>query len=91
MRLRFALASLVLVCAAGAVAQPSAAPTCADLHLVPAVRECTAVKVVPIGTAGLRILSEKNAEDEFTTKDLELWLGNRGIKHGLEGSAVHST
>jgi hexosaminidase len=88
MRLRFALASLVLVCAAGAVAQPSAAPTCADLHLVPAVRECTAVKVIPIGTAGLRILSEKNAEDEFTTKDLELWLGNRGIKHGLEDSTV---
>jgi hexosaminidase len=88
MRLRFALASLVLVCAAGAVAQPSAAPTCADLHLVPAVRECTVVKVIPIGTAGLRILSEKNAEDEFTTKDLELWLGNRGIKHGLEDSTV---
>ncbi len=88
MRLRFSLASLVLVCAAGAVAQPSAAPTCADLHLVPAVRECTAVKVVPIGTAGLRILSEKNAEDEFTTRDLELWLGNRGIKHGLEDSTA---
>ena len=88
MRLRFALASLVLVCAAGAVAQPSAAPTCADLHLVPAVRQCTVVKVIPIGTAGLRILSEKNAEDEFTTKDLELWLGNRGIKHGLEDSTV---
>ena len=46
------------------------------------------VKVIPIGTAGLRILSEKNAEDEFTTKDLELWLGNRGIKHGLEDSTV---
>jgi hexosaminidase len=88
MRLRFALASLVLVCAAGAVAQPSAAPTCADLHLVPAVRECTAIKVIPIGTAGLRILSEKNAEDEFTTKDLELWLGNRGIKHGIEQSTA---
>jgi hexosaminidase len=88
MRLRFALASLILVCAAGAVAQPSAAPTCADLRLVPAVRECTAVKVVPIGTAGVRILSEKNAEDEFTTKDLELWLGNRGIKHGLEQSTA---
>jgi hexosaminidase len=88
MRLCFALASLVLVCAAGAGAQPSAAPTCADLHLVPAVRECTAVKVVPIGTTELRILSEKNAEDEFTTRDLELWLGNRGIKHGLEGSTA---
>jgi hexosaminidase len=88
MRLRFALASLVLVCAAGAVAQPSSTPTCADLHLVPAVRECMAVKVIPIGTAGLRILSEKNAEDEFTTRDLELWLGNRGIKHGVEQSTA---
>src|SRR5271169_3515644 len=52
MRLRFALASLILACAAGAVAQPSAAPTCADLHLVPAVRECKAVSVVSIGGQG---------------------------------------
>jgi hexosaminidase len=88
MRFRLALASVVLVCAAGAVAQPSAAPTCADLRLVPAVRECTAVKTIPIGTAGLRIVSEKNAEDEFAAKDLELWLENRGIKHGLESSTV---
>ena len=68
MRFRFALASLILVCAAGAVAQPLAAPTCADLHVVPAVRECTAVKVIPIGAAGLRIVNEKNAEDEFAAK-----------------------
>lgn len=88
MRFRLALASVVFVCAAGAVAQPSAAPSCADLRLVPAVRECTAVKVITIGTAGLRILSEKNAEDEFAAKDLELWLENRGIKHGLENSTV---
>ncbi|HEY1896528.1 MAG TPA: glycoside hydrolase family 20 zincin-like fold domain-containing protein, partial [Terracidiphilus sp.] len=46
------------------------------------------MKAISIGTAGLRIVSEKNAEDEFTTKDLELWLGNRGIKHGLEESTA---
>ena len=38
---------LLFVCAAvGAIAQTAAAPTCADLHLVPAVRECTAVECI---------------------------------------------
>lgn len=47
------LASLVLVCAAIGVpaqliAQPSAAPACADLHLVPAPRECSDVKALQL-------------------------------------------
>jgi hexosaminidase len=91
MLLRFSISLLAVVSSgliAGAQEPSQSAPTCADLHLVPAVRECTAVKVVPIGNAGVRILSEKNAEDEFTAKDLELWLGNRGIKHGPEDSTV---
>jgi hexosaminidase len=86
MRFRFCCVWFAVLTLSFVAIGQTPAPTCADLHLVPAVRECTAVKVIPIGTAGLRILSEKNAEDEFTTKDLELWLGNRGIKHGLEGS-----
>jgi hypothetical protein len=51
MRLRFSLIFLVVMCTgveAFAQAAPTAAPTCADLHLVPAVRECTGVMEVPI-------------------------------------------
>jgi hypothetical protein len=70
------------------MAQPSASATCADLRLVPAPRECTAVKIVPIGTSGLQVLFEKNSEDEVAARDLEQWLSDRGIKHGVEGSAA---
>ena len=38
-------------------ASAESVPTCADLKLVPAVRECTAVKAIPIGSIGLRIVS----------------------------------
>ena len=57
---------------AGAIAQTSAAPTCADLHLVPALRECTAVKSIPIGSTGISGFHlMRNAEDEFAAlKDL---------------------
>ena len=72
MRLRFALPSLVLMCAGiGATAQSPAAPTCADLHLVPAPRECSAVVSIPLGESGLRVTAEKGADDEFAAKDLE--------------------
>jgi hypothetical protein len=64
-----------------------AAPTCADLHLVPAVRECTAVKVIPVGAAGLRVLAENNSEDQFAAKDLEQWFASRGISTAV-GDAI---
>jgi hexosaminidase len=88
MRFRFAFTLPGFLCAAmGGMAQPSApATTCADLRLVPAPRECTAVKAVAIGTSGLRVLSEKNPDDEVATQDLEQWLSDRGVKHGVEGS-----
>ncbi len=83
MRLQSSLVSFLFVCAGlGAIAQTSTAPTCADLDLVPAVRECTAVKSISIGSAGLRIVSDKNAEDEFSAKDLEESLKERGIAIG---------
>src|SRR5215469_13881653 len=90
MRLRFAFTLLGFLCAGMvARAQSSApAPTCADLRLVPAPRECTAVKMVPIGATGLRVLFEKNSEDEVATRDLEQWLSDRGVRHGVEGSPV---
>ena len=57
-------------------------PTCADLHLVPAPRECKDVKSVRIGEAGVRIVSGRDREDEFAAKDLEESLKARGIAVG---------
>jgi hexosaminidase len=89
MRFHSSLVSLLVVCAAaGAIAQTSAAPTCADLKLVPAVRECTAVKSIAIGSSGLRIVSDKNAEDEFAGKDLEEFFKERGIAFGRANAAT---
>jgi hypothetical protein len=88
MRLYSSLISFVFLCAgAGAIAQTSAAPTCADLKLVPAVRKCTAVKSVAIGS-GVRVVSDRNAEDEFAAKDLEESLKDRGIAVGRANAAI---
>ena len=77
MHLRFSLASLLFLCAgAGALAQTAAAtaPTCADLHLVPAPRECTAVQAIPISGC-LDVFVIKNTEDEFAAKDVRQTVG----------------
>jgi len=84
MRIHFAVASLLLLCAGvGASAQwrvtPAPAPACADLHLVPAPRECAAVQAFVIGSAGLGSSFEKNADDEFAIKDMEESLAGRGM------------
>lgn len=57
-------------------------PTCADLHVVPAPRECKEVKSIRIGAAGVRVIADQNAEDEFAAKDLEESLKERGIVVG---------
>jgi hexosaminidase len=69
-------------------ASGQSAPTCADLHLVPAPRECKDVKTIRIGVAGVHILSGRNAEDEFAAKDLEDALKERGIATGKAGAPV---
>ncbi|MGZ4856725.1 MAG: glycoside hydrolase family 20 zincin-like fold domain-containing protein, partial [Candidatus Angelobacter sp.] len=81
-----ATACLLASCAIASSAQST--PTCADLHLVPAPRECTAVKSVAIGSAGIRIVSGKDAEDEFAAKDLEESLKERGVPVGRETAAI---
>jgi len=91
MRHSIAIASLILLCAGtGVLAQRSepAVPTCADLHLVPAPRECTVVKEIPVGESGVRIQSESNAEDEFASKDLQLGLAALGVGPGTGSSAT---
>ena len=83
MRRSFAVFTLLYLCTlAGAFAQTSsAAPSCADLHLVPAPRECTAVQTIPIGDIGFFVTAEKNAEDQFTVEDLiEERLGKRTVR-----------
>ncbi|MGA2886954.1 MAG: family 20 glycosylhydrolase [Terracidiphilus sp.] len=57
------------------------APTCADLHLIPAPRECTAVQAIAIGGVGFFVSTDKNAEDGFAAEDLvEDRLGKRSVQ-----------
>jgi hypothetical protein len=81
MRRFISVFSLLVLCAgAGAFAQ-TAAPSCADLHMVPTPRECTAVQAIPIGGIGFLVTSEKNAEDQFAVEDLiEDRLGKRTVR-----------
>ena len=68
--------------------QAQSLPTCADLHLVPAPRECKTVKSVAIGSSGIRVISERNSEDEFAGKDLEESLKDLGIANGKENAGT---
>jgi hypothetical protein len=68
-------------CLAGAAfgqTKSATAPTCADLKLVPAVRECTAVDEIPLGEGAVSIRHDQ-PEDEFAAKDLEQSLKNREV------------
>ncbi len=87
MRLRLSLSCLVMAGAAqGVFAQP-AASGCADLHLVPAPRECKAVEKVPATALSVRLTSE-DAEDRFTEKDLKGALEVAGVKLSAEGTPI---
>jgi len=89
MRRSISLFSLVLACAAvGAFGQAAAAPTCADLHLVPAVRECTAVEQAAVGETGVSVLADRNADDEFAAKDLEDGLKANDVRVGQHGALI---
>ncbi|HEY1159395.1 MAG TPA: family 20 glycosylhydrolase, partial [Terracidiphilus sp.] len=82
MRLHFVVVSM-LCAGVGVVAQtlPGAAPTCADLHLVPAPRECVAVAAIPIGGVGFFVTASKSVEDGFAAEDLtEQTLGKRQVQ-----------
>lgn len=87
MRIRL-IAGLYLCAGFGSAGMAQTAPTCGDLHLVPAVRECKDVKSVRVGTAGLRIVTDRNPEDEFAAKDLEETLKDRGVAIGRVGGPV---
>jgi hypothetical protein len=83
MRLFFSLScSYFLLAGAAAIGQdlPTAVPTCADLHLVPAPRECVSVATIPIGGVGF-FVAAGGAEDSFAAEDLtEQALGKREVQ-----------
>ncbi len=72
-------AFFLILCAITSQAQPSTSLTCAELHLVPAVRECTAVVTLSVGTLGVAVSPPKNAGDAFAALDLEETLKSRGL------------
>ena len=79
MRLSSVLAPLAfLFAAATALAQTApATPTCADLHLVPVPRECTAVRAISLAGSSLFVSLGKISGDEFVAEDLGEALGVR--------------
>jgi hexosaminidase len=82
MRLHFSLALISLSAGIFSAAQtpPTAAPTCADLHLIPAPRECVSVTTIPIGGVGF-FVAAGGAEDGFAAEDLtEQSLGKRTVQ-----------
>ena len=100
MRVQLSSYSLLILCFAvvAAAQSPAAAvPTCADLHLVPAVRECTAVRslsaasgvtvVLPSRDRANHDLAEKDAQ-AFVRQDLSAWLNNRGLSPYGEAQTV---
>jgi len=82
MRLSYSLIFLhVLFAGIAATGQnsPAALPTCADLHLIPAPRECVSVTTIPIGGVGF-FVAAGGAEDGFAAEDLtEQTLGKRVV------------
>lgn len=73
---------IMLMCAGGCVlAQtPGAGPTCADLHLVPAARDCVSVEPLPLGNVGFFVFAS-GGEDAFAAEDLtEQTLGKREVR-----------
>ncbi|HUX46193.1 MAG TPA: family 20 glycosylhydrolase [Terracidiphilus sp.] len=87
MRLPVVLVSLLASCVVAAAAQTSPAVACADLHLIPAPRECVAVRAISVGDSGVVVAHGRNAEDEFAAKDLEEALKERDV-HAAEHGAV---
>ncbi|MGO9490648.1 MAG: family 20 glycosylhydrolase [Terracidiphilus sp.] len=98
MRRLSVLASFLLISPAvyaAAQAPIPAAPTCADLHLVPAPRECVAVQVThlrgPSSSAELEVKvgsKDRDLQDaRSAAEDLEGWLTDHGINPHAQRAA----
>ena len=87
---RFCCACFALLCSASYVIAQTPAPACADLHIVPAVRECRSVDSLPIGNSGVAIPHEQDPETEFIVHDLSQALKERGIAiNEHDAPAIH--
>jgi hypothetical protein len=89
-RLVLAFVLMLVVCAArGAVAQAASAqtPACADLHLVPAPRECAAVASIPLGESGVSVSHGSDPEDAFAADDLEHAIVGNDVIAGSGGAS----
>ena len=94
MRIGFACASFVFLCSALVLTAQTPAPTCADLHIVPAVRECKAVELIhltprteaahPDLPIRQESLDKSFRETRFAVDDLEQYLSDRGINTKTE-------
>jgi hypothetical protein len=89
MRSLVLVGSLSALCAVGTLnAAAQSAPGCADLHLIPAPRECTAVASIPLGSATIRVEAEHNADDAFAASDLADALKARGVPAGARDAII---
>jgi hypothetical protein len=79
MRLRYGCASFAFLCSFLTATAQTSAPACADLHIVPAVRECRSVESLSIGDSGLALPHEQDAETEFIVQDLAQTLKEKGV------------
>jgi hexosaminidase len=92
MRLRFCASSLAFLYSALVATAQAPAPACADLHLVPAVRECRAVETTSLGDSHVDLpirqeSRDKNLSDtQFAVEDLQQYLSGRGINTKSERS-----
>jgi hexosaminidase len=89
MHLRYCLVWMGLVMTAASLAAQgagSAAPTCADLHLVPGVRECAGSDRTVLGFRGVRVTVEEEAEDQLAADDLRETLKLHGVTEPAESS-----
>lgn len=79
MHIRFALVSIVLSCAAVAAhAQQAPQFNCADLKLVPAVRECGGSASFLLA-AGANVVAASDSQDQFAAEDLKAQLNSLGV------------
>ena len=84
----YQIAALGLCGGLGFVGLAQETPSCADLHVIPAPRECKEVKRVELGAPGVRVITARDAEDEFAARDLEDALKAEGIAIGRPGAAI---
>ncbi len=80
MYLRFSFVGLVFACVAGvtASAQQAASFTCADLKLVPAVRECSGSDSFVLN-GGVNVAAGNDADDQFAAEDLKAEVKALGV------------